>query len=803
MSESIQPEREASAGQDRSNAFAVTFELLFHKQVQQLVQKLQIGDDVVANTLEMSEEICKVLNADRLSYYALDGESKQLHTRINLLDGKVAELKLAVDTKSVAGFVASTRKVVNLPDAYDDAQLKRIHPELSFFKAIDKKTGYLTRELMAVPVMAGENLFGVLQVVNSKTGAAFTKLEVNGTLSLAKAIASRMVKLQIEDTKDGRSTRSVVRTASKYAYLVQTGLITEGDIQKIQLQVGNDDAALEQALATQHRLRSPQIGQSLSRFYGVGYEPYQSRRTKIDALHNTIRREAVLRQGWIPLHEAPDNTLAVLCLDPEAAKASRIVAQTYSKYTTIDYRVCTQAEFKETVEQLAGGGTGSIDQLLAQLGKMTDESARPDTHQNLGVAENEMVRLVNKIIIDAYQAHASDIHVEPGMGLAKLLIRLRIDGSLEPFLELPPAIRHAMIARIKIMADLDISESRRPQDGKISFKKYGPLDIELRVATIPTSGGTEDVVMRILSGGEPIPLEDLGLLDANKQRLLSVIDKPYGLFYVCGPTGSGKTTTLHSVLAHLNKPETKIWTAEDPVEITQAGLRQVQVNKKAGIDFPTLMRAFLRADPDIIMVGESRDHETVSMGIEASLTGHMVFSTLHTNSAPESITRLLDMGMDPFNFADALLGILAQRLAKRLCTCKEVYTPDEAEVKSFLTEYATELRQTDAWQQDATGEMKKLYAYLKSQYAIDGKLKMYRPVGCPDCRNTGYHGRIGLHELLVADDNIKQLVQERARVSVLFTTAVQAGMHTLKMDGLEKVLLGLTDLKQVRAVCIK
>jgi type II secretory ATPase GspE/PulE/Tfp pilus assembly ATPase PilB-like protein len=803
MSDPIQTDSDTPAEQDRSNAFAVTFELLFHKQVQQLAQKLQTGDDVVANTLEMSEEICKVLNADRLSYYAFDPESKQLQTRITLMDGKVADLKLGMDNKSLAGFVGYTRKVVNLPDVYDDAQLKRIHPELNFLKVVDKKTGYRTRELMGVPVMAGDNLFGVLQVVNSKNGTAFNKLEVNGALALAKAIASRLVKLQVEDAKDGRSTATIVRTASKYAYLVQAGLVTEGDIQKIQLQVGTDDAALEQALASQYRLRSPQIGQSLSRFYGVVYEPYQSRRTKIDALHNTVRREAVLRQGWIPLHEAPDNTLAVLCLDPEAAKASRVVAQTHSKYTTIEYRVCTQAEFKETVEQLAGGGTGSIDQLLAQLGKMSDETARPDANQNLGVAENEMVRLVNKIIMDAYQAHASDIHVEPGIGSAKMLIRLRIDGSLESFLELPSSIRHAMVARIKIMADLDISESRRPQDGKITFKKYGPLDIELRVATIPTSGGTEDVVMRILAGGEPIPLDELGLLDANKQRLLSVIDKPYGLFYVCGPTGSGKTTTLHSVLAYLNKPDTKIWTAEDPVEITQKGLRQVQVNKKAGIDFATLMRAFLRADPDIIMVGESRDHETVSMGVEASLTGHMVFSTLHTNSAPESITRLLDMGMDPFNFADALLGILAQRLAKRLCACKEAYTPDEAEVKSFLAEYATELRQTEAWQQDATGEMKKLYARLKSQYAVDGKLRMYRPVGCPECRNTGYRGRIGLHELLLADDKVKQLVQERARVSVLFTAAVQAGMNTLKMDGLEKVLLGLTDLKQVRAVCIK
>jgi type II secretory ATPase GspE/PulE/Tfp pilus assembly ATPase PilB-like protein len=281
------------------------------------------------------------------------------------------------------------------------------------------------------------------------------------------------------------------------------------------------------------------------------------------------------------------------------------------------------------------------------------------------------------------------------------------------------------------------------------------------------------------------------------------VSKPYGLFYVCGPTGSGKTTTLHSILKSLNKPDTKIWTAEDPVEITQKGLRQVQINKKAGIDFALVMRAFLRADPDIIMVGESRDKETVSMGVEASLTGHLVFSTLHTNSAPESIIRLLDMGMDPFNFADALLGILAQRLAKKLCECKVDYLPEADEVKLFVTEYVDELRHSAAWKADYAGEAKKLYDGWVKLYGQEGRLKFPKARGCDKCNNTGYKGRIGLHELLVVDDSVKRLIQERARVPALFASAVEAGMRTLKMDGMEKVMLGLTDLKMVRSVCIK
>jgi type II secretory ATPase GspE/PulE/Tfp pilus assembly ATPase PilB-like protein len=309
--------------------------------------------------------------------------------------------------------------------------------------------------------------------------------------------------------------------------------------------------------------------------------------------------------------------------------------------------------------------------------------------------------------------------------------------------------------------------------------------------------------MRILSAGEPIPLENLGVLPGNLEKLKACVSKPYGLFFVCGPTGSGKTTTLHSVLKFLNTPDTKIWTAEDPVEITQKGLRQVQINKKAGLDFATIMRSFLRADPDIIMVGEMRDKETTAIGIEASLTGHLVFATLHTNSAPESITRLLDMGMDPFNFADALLGILAQRLAKRLCKCKEAYTPPPEEMKRFLTEFCEELQHTATFKKDAKTEMEKVYKEWLKTYANDGKFTFYRAKGCDACGNTGYKGRLGLHELMVGSDAVKKLIQEHGRVAELVAQALEDGMRTLKQDGMEKVLQGVTDMKQVRAVCIK
>ena len=340
-----------------------------------------------------------------------------------------------------------------------------------------------------------------------------------------------------------------------------------------------------------------------------------------------------------------------------------------------------------------------------------------------------------------------------------------------------------MSSRIKIMSNLDIAERRLPQDGKIAFKKYAPLDIELRVATIPTAGGNEDVVMRILAAGEPLPLDKMGMNERDYDEFIGMIEKPYGIVLVVGPTGSGKTTTLHSALHFINKPETKIWTAEDPVEITQEGLRQVQMLPKIGLNFASAMRSFLRADPDVIMVGEMRDEETVSTGIEASLTGHLVFSTLHTNSAPETITRLLDMGMDPFNFSDALLGILAQRLVRTLCKdCKESYHPSKDEFELLVRTYEGDF--------DA----------LNISYTDD--LKLYRAKGCQKCSNTGYRGRTALVEILAGTSKMKSLIQNKAKMEDIREQAVADGMKTLMQDGIRKIFLGETDLMQVRKVCM-
>ncbi|HNZ66453.1 MAG TPA: GspE/PulE family protein [Planctomycetota bacterium] len=400
--------------------------------------------------------------------------------------------------------------------------------------------------------------------------------------------------------------------------------------------------------------------------------------------------------------------------------------------------------------------------------------------------DHGIIRLVNKIIIDAHKQNASDIHIEPYNGKENTVIRFRTDGECYIYQHVPNQIKKALLSRFKLMAGLDIAERRLPQDGKIKFKQfYKNLDIELRVATIPTVGGNEDAVLRILASSKPIPLQDMAFSERNLREFKKIACYPYGLILVVGPTGSGKTTTLHSAMGYINTPKRKIWTAEDPVEITQKGLRQVQIQSKIGYTFARAMRAFLRADPDVIMVGEMRDTETASIGVEASLTGHLVLSTLHTNSAAETITRLIDMGLDPFNFADALLGVLAQRLTRRLCKeCKQAHNLSQAEYDEIVEEF----------------EEKEFYGRGPE---FSNELQIYQTAGCPVCNKTGYKGRIAIHELLINCDEIRAAIQSHAKVDQIREIAKRNDMLTLKQDGILKIFQGFCDLRSVRAVCMK
>lgn len=774
----------------------ITAKLGFTRNLQAVTNKIYATYNIDEIMFEVSKDICDLFEADRLTIYLLSEDKQSIVSKVKTGLNSFKDLKLPISEQSVAGYVALSKRLVNIRDVYDEQELRRLSPHLHFLHEVDRRTGYRTRQMLVAPILdANDNeLIGVVQLINTRSGQPFSQVAAEGLTELAKTLAIAF--------RQRQSALQVIKT--KYDQLIADGIISAPEYDLAMRSARRKGLDIEDVLIDEFQVKLPSLGKSLSVFFGVPYEPYNPDRVKPFDLLRNLRREYVEENGWLPIEETKEG-LVILTTDPERVRASRIVNNVFPKHRLV-YRVCTRREFRKTVDLFYGeGDLGSIGDLLSNLDEDSADDYGLSADDISAAADNELVRLVNKIIIDAYNMGASDIHIEPYPGRGKTEIRFRRDGSLMPYIEVPASYRNAIVTRIKIMCDLDISEKRRPQDGKIKFKKFGPLDIELRVATIPTAGGMEDVVMRILAAGEPIPLDKLGLLEHNRKRLLECIEKPYGLFFVCGPTGSGKTTTLHSILKHLNTPENKIWTAEDPVEITQKGLRQVQINPKAGLTFATAMRSFLRADPDIIMVGEMRDKETTSIGIEASLTGHLVFATLHTNSAPESIVRLLDMGMDPFNFADALLGILAQRLAKRLCTqCKRPRVAGQEDVKRLLNEYTEELKNLEWFKKDPAAAMKGIYAEWTRKYGdLKGQITLYDPVGCENCGGTGYRGRVGLHELLVGTDAIKHHIQSHSRVAEMLVTALDEGMRTLKQDGIEKVLQGITDMHSVRAVCIK
>jgi type II secretory ATPase GspE/PulE/Tfp pilus assembly ATPase PilB-like protein len=471
-----------------------------------------------------------------------------------------------------------------------------------------------------------------------------------------------------------------------------------------------------------------------------------------------------------------------------AASKSKLIAR-LNAYGQVRSSEEADKEFRQLAKR-------ALQNLPAQNGGLSVISIEKN---RISEEDATIVGLVNKFIGDAAAMIASDIHLEAFAGQPQVRIRFRRDGEMEAYSEYPASYHEAVVSRIKIMSGLDISERRKPQDGKIVFQIPGRQKTDLRVATVPTVNGIENVTIRLLSGGEPLPIDRVGLSDRDLAKLRDLTSRPYGLFLVCGPTGSGKTTTLHSILRELNTEDRKIWTAEDPVEIVQNNICQVQVNPKIDWTFAAALRTFLRADPDVIMIGEMRDLETARIAVEASMTGHLVLSTLHTNSAGETAARLLDLGIDPFNLSDAVLGILAQRLARSVCSnCGTRTELNGQDLNELAGEYFYSAHQ----RVPSLPERDAIIAAWRKRFGKGGKLSVMRPVGCKECNKTGYRGRIALFELLAVNPAIRSLVRNGASAGEFLKFAISDGMHTLKQDGIEKILMGKTDLLQVRSACV-
>ncbi|MHB8769897.1 MAG: ATPase, T2SS/T4P/T4SS family [Syntrophales bacterium] len=749
--------------------------LQVRKALVDITNRIHAAQNIKQILIDLKDGILTLFNAHSITIYVVDQPRNEIYSLL-LAGAQVKEIRVPVNNRSIAGYVANTGRIVNIADAYDSAELKLIDKELAFDVSWDKKSGFRTRQILAAPIFHNKVLMGVLQILNKKGGTGRFSDDERGFLQEIADV------LGVAFFNQERYAR---RRKTRFDYLISHDLLKEEELDAAWEEAREAKEPIDDFLMKKYRIPREDIGHAFEEFFRCKFIPFSDRYPIPGDLLVNLKKEYLRRELWVPL-EKKDGIIHVIVDDPNNI-LKRDMIENLLKTKAVRYDVSLPSDIIRYINNFyhSTEDESSITEILGKL-DADDETDDDEDGEIVNESDSVIMQLVNKIILDAQARRASDIHIEPNVAKKNVEVRYRVDGDCAIYQTLPYNYRAAVVSRIKIMSNLDITVRRLPQDGKIKFRKPGGEEMELRVATIPTAGGVEDVVMRILAkAGDTLPLTAMGMLERNFRELRKILDKPYGMILVVGPTGSGKTTTLHAALHEINRPDRKIWTAEDPVEITQYGLRQVQVQSKIGFDFAAAMRAFLRADPDVIMVGEMRDFETAKTGVEASLTGHLVFSTLHTNSAPETIVRLLDMGIDPLNFADALLGILAQRLVRTLCKkCKEAYHPERTEYDEIVQHYGEE-------------------QFAKLNIPYDDKFMLHRPKGCDICEKTGYKGRMGIHELIIATDGIKRMIQKHETVEAMRDLAMAEGMTTLLQDGILKSLQGVTDFKQVRRVCIK
>ncbi|MFA5263976.1 MAG: GspE/PulE family protein [Opitutaceae bacterium] len=556
---------------------------------------------------------------------------------------------------------------------------------------------------------------------------------------------------------------------------IQTQVVSElegmgrlSDVQHAELAARPEDISgdvLEKILLDEYRITAFQLLTAKAR--ALGLAPFNVSRCKISpATYQRIPQAFCEENRVFPVGEVGDLLLVAFANPFELSVTNKIQEMTGKKIVRLLARdKDIRDKFSKGLDRPAGfeDVVKEIDREYALVGETTDFK-----DEDVSEESGAIIQLSNRIIEDAYFLNASDIHIEPWE--KEVIVRYRIDGVCAEKLRLPRKVGPALVARLKIMCNLDIAERRLPQDGRIVFKQYSKkgVDIDLRVSTAPLNHG-EGVVMRILDKQKStLPLTALGFSPENLARYRDVIQQPYGMILHCGPTGSGKSMTLYSALNEINTPDLVIRTAEDPIEYTLAGINQMQMHRQIGLTFATALRAFLRQDPDIILVGEIRDKETADIAVEAALTGHLLISTLHTNDAPSTVARLTDMGIEPFMISSSLLCVCAQRLMRRVCKqCRVLHTPD--------------------------GREKEI---IEKAIGWSGPIFKRNPKGCPKCGGNGYKGRVGIHELMITNEELVEGINKEMETAELKKIAIRGGMKTLHQDSMFKVKDGVTTIEE-------
>jgi len=759
---------------DKSKVALLQEILKQQKALQNITNRINAATNIRQVLVETRPMLIDLFKVEDAHVYVRDKDKKEIYTFV-FPDGQTKEIRTVVGNQTIPGYVSNMAKMIKISDFSDSEQIGR-YSDLFLDSKKEERFGVLIKQILAMPIFYGGDILGAVEIINKKdTEGQFRDKEPAFLQNIAELLGVALYNLQLTDPKVKRV---------KGTYLVSNGLITQNEMDRAKEESRMTKEPLQDILVKQYNISKEDVGKALEFFYRSTFVSFDKKTPIPGDLLKNLKKDYLTSEVWVPLERTEKGVRVILDDPQDIIRRDAIEKSLKAKF--VKYDVALKEDIIKFIDLFfqADAEEASFTDLLGKM-EAGEGAQEAENEEAVDESDSAIIQLVNKIISDAFNRRASDIHIEPNVIDKNVLVRFRIDGDCTLYQTVPYSYRAALLSRIKIMANLDITVKRLPQDGKIKIRKSGGEEIELRVVTIPTQGGVEDVVMRILAKGGALPLSAMSMTPKNHQDLLKICEQPYGMILCVGPTGSGKTTTLHAILNHINQPDRKIWTAEDPVEITQRGLRQVQVQPKIGFDFAAAMRAFLRADPDVIMVGEMRDFETAKIGVEASLTGHLVLSTLHTNSAPETISRLLDMGIDPLNFADSLLAVLAQRLVRTLCDqCKEAYHPSQEEYDSIAESFGVAL-------------------FKKQNIPYTGDLKLYRPKGCDACDHTGYRGRIGLHELLINSEEIRKLAIDRKEsIETLRQVAMAAGMLTLYQDGVLKAFQGLTDIKQVHRVCI-
>lgn len=688
----------------------------------------------VTSVIELTaSKVVEALAAQSMTLYLVEGnditfrhvyysptlwaDNPEKETVFEETEKKLMELKLPLGTGNVGKVIQTGEPLFFTADGPEGDSLKNMN------------TGFDVRSMLTVPLKGNVNI-GAIQVLNKEPHADTDGQFTENDLKLLQEVAEYSATL-IQRMMDPKFALSADDTAKFIARLTDTPLITSEE------EIEIDEKLVE-----------------------------------------VVGDAVIRREGIFPHKQLSPNTVAVLMSNP-LDYAKRDSFQMATELSIEETRVASatfienlvKKFFRTEAEPEANVDIGGVAEVISTAYSPDAEGGEVSAADLESEDSAPIVQLANRIIEDAYISGASDIHIEPQE--KNLIVRYRVDGLCSEKLRLPSQVSNALCTRLKIMCNLDIAERRLPQDGRIVFKKYTKknIDIDLRVATGPMNHG-EKVVMRILDKTKTtLPLPALGFSEENLEKYRACIQQPYGMILHCGPTGSGKSMTLYSALAEINHPDVNIQTAEDPIEYTLPGLNQMQMNRQIGLTFARALRCYLRMDPDVILVGEIRDSETAGIAVEAALTGHLLVSTLHTNDAPSTVSRIGEMGVEPFNVSASMLCVCAQRLMRRVCkNCKTPYTPEGREAQ--LMEKAL------GW----TGEIFKA-----------------NPQGCPTCGGMGYKGRVGIHELMVNSEELTAGINKEVEVAALKRIAMKDGMKTLHQDSFLKVKLGLTTIEEALA----